>query len=152
MGCAVQAQTAEYPWWQTSCEIYGARANRIVAVIFRQFPVDDAKVDTDEGRRFIQFDKNGVRVGLGAQRFGIHASSIASITVRSVGARNYALAVTMTTSEGVISDGPIGVIELPCWRDIETLVSQYPSTIVLGSPPRAAIPLHDANGNYVPDH
>ena len=45
----------------------------------------------------------------------------------------------------------IGVIEYVCWREIEKIAQCYAPSIIEGSPPVPKSPLHDANGNIVPE-
>src|SRR5258708_3680753 len=118
-----------YTWWQTSCQTFHTEPDIVVAVFFREFPVTD-KTANDKGKsRTVTFEPNGLGVRLGEERFAVRTIDINTVAVRPLGNRNdnrsSALEMTITTTNGVLSGGPIGTIELSCWREIEAVVTKY---------------------------
>jgi hypothetical protein len=141
-----------YSWWQTSCQTFHSAPESVVAVFFREFPVTDKTANDKRKSRTVTFEPKGLGVRLGEHRFAVRAADIKAVSVRALGNvvdnRSSAFELTIT-SNGVLSGGPIGTIELSCWREIEAVISRYPSTQVIGSPPMLNVPLRDENNNII---
>ncbi len=140
---------AAYTWWQTSCEKYHAEPNAVVAVLLREFPITDTTVSDSRRTRHITFEPGGLGVRLGEQRLAVKANDVLKVSVRPLGQSYSAIEITITTKAGILTDGPLGVVELSCWREIEKALKYYRRTNVDGSPRIPNIPLRDANGNVI---
>jgi hypothetical protein len=90
---------------------------------------------------------------LGEERFAVRTIDIKTVAVRPLGNRDdnrsSALELTITTTNRVLSGGPIGIIELSCWREIEGVVAKYGATKIIGSPPILSVPLRDPYNNVI---
>jgi hypothetical protein len=75
----------------------------------------------------------------GELRFAVLKADIKTVLVRALGNpsdnRGSAFELTITTAKRPLTGGPIGTIELHCWRGIEAVITKYPSTQIIGSPP-----------------
>jgi hypothetical protein len=142
-----------YTWWQTSCESFHAEPNVVIAVFFREFPVTDKTANDKEKSRAVTFEPGGMGVRLGERRFAVRTTDIKTVMVRALGNppdnRGSAFELTITATNGVLTGGPMGAIELSCWREIESVITKYPSTQIIGSPPVLDVPLRDKDNNVI---
>ena len=142
-----------YAWWQTSCDSFHTAPATVVAVFFREFPVTDQTANDKGKSRSLTFEPGGLGVRLGERRFAVQAADIKRVSVRALGDpsdnRGSAFELTITTTNGLLAGGPIGTIELHCWRGIESVIAKYPNTKIIGSPPMLDVPLRDTDNNIV---
>jgi hypothetical protein len=144
-----------YAWWQTSCERFQTEPDLVVAVFLREFPMRDQTANDRAKSRAITFESTGLGVRLGERRFAVRATDVKIVSVRALGKpadnRGSAFELTITTTNGLLTGGPLGTIELHCWRGIESVIATYPSTKIVGSPPMLDVPLRDKDNNVIPE-
>jgi len=145
--------SAPYAWWQTSCDTFHTGLATVVAVFFREFPVTDQMANDKGKTRAVTFEPGGLGVRLGERRFAVRKADIKTVLVRALGNpsdnRGSAFELTITTADGPLTGGPIGAIELHCWRGIESVITKYPNTKIVGSPPMLDVPLRDTDNNII---
>lgn len=139
----------EVSWWQTSCTASGGGKGRTVAVWFRRFPVTEETVDSKEGVRRLVIDHGGLLVERGGRSTVILYGDLKQVAARAIGAYNSAVEVSILTIRGTVENGPFGVVDLICWREIESVVGSVDPTKLSGSPPKPNSPLRDMNGNVI---
>ena len=162
------AADAEYsPWWGTDCYFVHPEAlsNGLIQshgyVSFRKFPVTPKTID-DASRAISPFDR-GITFKMDGERFTVswryknatpplrEGSARIKFQVTPLGAYNSAIALTVMVDSQVVGNGAFGNMELTCWRPLEDLIEKYLPGSIEGSPPRPHFPLHDQNGNVIPE-
>jgi hypothetical protein len=162
------AADAEYsPWWGTDCYFVHpeASSNGVIQsngyVSFRKFPVTPTTID-DASRAISPFDR-GITFKMDGGRFTVswradnatpplrEGRGRIKMRVTPLGAYNSAIALTVIVDDHVVGDGVFGNMELTCWRPLEDLIEKYLPGSIEGSPPRPYFPLHDQNGNVIPE-
>jgi hypothetical protein len=168
LSIVASAADAEYsPWWGTDCEFFHPEAlsNGLIQshgfVKFRRFPVTPKSID--EATRAVSPFERGITFQLDGSRFTVSwrdsnptpplSAGRARIHFRvtPLGAYNSAIALTILVDGHLVSDDVFGNMELTCWRPLEDLIEKYLPGSIEGSPARPHFPLHDQNGNVVPE-
>ena len=150
------AEPAYSPWWGTDCHfVHPETLTKGVIqsngyVSFRKFPVTPDSID--EAPRTIGVFDRGITFRVdGSQFTAPWRDGHIQIRVVSLGAYHSAVAMTVLVVDRLVGDGVFGNMELTCWRPLEDLIEKYSPGSITGSPPRPHIPLHDQNGNVVPE-
>jgi hypothetical protein len=143
---AVEASPDLDHWWQTECSQHDG-AMRDVSVRFRDFSEGTLSASTD-GRPLL-FGDTGIQYRFSGHEGIFPWSSLTQVTVRKIGDKNPALALTLVIDEQTITDGAFGIVEYSCWRAMEAVLKQHVPTRINGSPPLPHWPLYDTHGNQI---
>jgi hypothetical protein len=135
-------------WWQVDCDHYNAHNDFAgVDVTLREFPITADTVDTHH--RVLTFWNKGFQYRAADHELNAPWKDVRRVSVRKIGNRNSALAVTVVTTFNESNPLEFGAIELTCWREIELVLQCHVPATIEGSPPKPHSPLRDSNGNVV---
>jgi len=145
-----EVPTAEFPtYWQVSCTEGHSPATAGVYVELRRTGMTKEVLELPS--RVLTFWEGGFQEHGVDGRWNLPWPEIQRVSVRKIGVANPAWALSVASRNKSFGSRELGAVELVCWRLIERMVNCHAPSTVEGSPPLNRPPLHDSNGNIVPE-